>query len=71
MKLIPYSLFEKRTCLTPGSIYSFKIKDDGIKTSVKVPKDHKLDISAKDAKHIEDRLHDAEEGAIAPYYKKK
>jgi len=55
-----------RKCLTPGAMYHISVTDKNIGCSVDVPMS--LNLSESQAKIIENKIHDALEKILSPYF---
>jgi hypothetical protein len=53
-------------CSTPGATYSTTISGDTVMMVVHLPRE--LDLTEKEAGHLEDTLHNALEMALAPVF---
>jgi hypothetical protein len=58
---------KKHKCLTPGTIYHIKFKDNKIKISLDLPKSVK-DVEIKNYEDLEADLHYAVEKLLAKHY---
>jgi len=57
----------KTECQTDGAIYDTKISDNKVSITVEIPFD--LNLDEKEAKLLEDNLHNALELVLKPYFK--
>lgn len=55
-----------RECLTPGCMYALTVGPQGVAVAVTFPAD--IDLTEAEAVALEERLHDAVEGALAPHF---
>jgi hypothetical protein len=59
----------KTVCQTPGTKFTTEISDDKISVIIELPMS--LDISKKEAKLLEDNIHNAMELVLAKYFTKE